>query len=353
MNADRARRRGTFAVRPPPAQDDKRDCLCVSVSLWRTPLTRGEDPRKPPTLCSVLSFEPELESIRRILGDTLTDALVARERREVVSVQPELRLLAWGGAMLIATAAGIVLKNNVARLGPVVLALLIAVAAAGCYAFVFWRRERASMLDDYVLLLGALLISADVAFVESQFHLLGDVWHRHFLIVAVLHGVTAYVFNSRVLLSLAITALAAWLGVEWNDGVRGGGEMSLRAFTAAAAVLAWRAANRRDAFTRVFEHFTANFAAWGALALLEPDGSRPFGALLAIMIGAAIVWWGFRTRVEAFVLYGFVYAVIGVDALLIDLVENDAFTFFVVALSMIGAIVSLVALHARFRELSE
>lgn len=301
----------------------------------------------------MLSLEPELESVRPILGDPLTGALVARERREVVSLQPELRLLAWGGAMLLATAAGIVLKNNVARIGPVVLALLIALAAAGCYAFVLWRRNHASILDDYVLLLGALLLSADVAFIESQFHLLGDVWHRHFLLVAVLHGVTAYVFNSRVLLSLAITALAAWLGVEWNDGVSGGKEMSLRAFTAAAAVLAWRAANRREGFTRVFEHFAANFAAFGALALLEPNSTRPFGALLAMAIGAAIVWWGFRTRVEAFVLYGFVYAVIGVDALLIDFVDNDVFSFFIVAVSMIGAIVSLVVLHARFREMSE
>ena len=167
----------------------------------------------------MLSLEPELESIRPLLGDSLTDALVARERREVVSLQPELRLLAWGGAMLLATAAGIVLKNNVERLGPRALALLIALAAAGCYAFVWWRRANQSVLDDYILLLGALLVSADVAFIESQFHLLGDVWHRHFLIVAVLHGITAYVFNSRGLLSLAITALAAWLGVEWNDRV--------------------------------------------------------------------------------------------------------------------------------------
>lgn len=262
-------------------------------------------------------------------------------------------MLAWGGAMLLATAAGIVLKNNAARVGPLALAALIAIAAAACYAVAYRRRTRRAVLDDYILLLGALLISADLAFLETQFHMLGDVWHRHFLIVAIAHAFAAYVFNSRVLLSLAIAALAAWLGVEWNDGARGGTEMALRAFTAAAAVLAWRAANRRVTFRRVFDHFAANFAALGALALLEPDSTRSFGALLAISIGVAIVEWGFRTRVEAFVLYGFVYAVIGLDALLIHLVGSDGFTFFVIALSMIGAIVALIALHARFTERAE
>ena len=302
----------------------------------------------------MLSYERELESIRPILGDALTTDLVARERRELVSLQPELRLLGWSGAMLLATAGGIVLKNNVDRIGPLALALMMAVAALACYAFVWWTRRDASLLHDYVLLLGALLLSADIAFVESQFHLLGEAWHRHFLIVAVLHGIAAYRFNSRVLLSLAITAVAAWLGVERSGafGTMGGEELSLRAFTAAAAVLAWRAANRRADFTRVFEHFAANLVALGALCLLEPDETLIAGALLLIAIGAAIVWWGFRVRAEPFVLYGFVYAVIGADVLLIELVSNDVFTFFVVALSMIAAIITLVILHARFTEMS-
>ena len=302
----------------------------------------------------MLSYEPELETIRPILGDGLTSELVARERREIVSLRPELRLLGWSGAMLLATAGGIVLKNNIDRIGPLALALLMAGAAASCYAFVWWKRRDSSLLDDSILLLGALLVSADVAFIESQFRLLGDAWHRHFLIVAILHGIAAYRFNSRVLLSLAITAVAAWLGVEWDGGLEAGGgaELALRAFTAAAAVLAWRSVNRRQEFTRVFEHFAANLIALGAICLLEPDEARIGGALLLIAVGAAIVWWGFRVRDEPFVLYGFVYAVVGADALLIELVSNDVFTFFLVALSMIASIIALVILHARFSELT-
>src|SRR6185295_18258839 len=135
----------------------------------------------------MLSLHPELESLRPLLGESVTDTLLAHERREVFSLQPELRILAWGGAMLLATAAGIVLKNNLDRIGPLVLALLMGLAAAACYVWVWWRRSRASLADDYVLLLGALLLSGDVAFIETQFHLLGSNWYRHYLLLAVVH----------------------------------------------------------------------------------------------------------------------------------------------------------------------
>jgi hypothetical protein len=300
----------------------------------------------------MISLDREIETLRPILGNSLTTELVRRERREIFSLQSELRLLAWGGAMLLATAAGIVLKNNLTRIGPVALALLIGLASAACYAFVYRRRKLDSMLDDYVLLLGALLLSADVAFIETQFKLLGDAWHRHFLVVAVLHGIGAYVFRSRVVLTLAITALCAWLGVEWNGlGAADATSVSLRAFTAAAAVMAWRAANRREEFTRTFEHFAANLALTASLALIFDDDTRVLGCLLAMLIGGAVIAWGFRTGVESFVLYGFLYVVVAIDALLIHFVRDQGFGLLLVIVSMIGAVVSLIMIHARFKEL--
>ena len=155
------------------------------------------------------------------------------------SLHPELRILSWGGAMLLATAAGMVLKNNLDRIGPLALAVLMGIAAATCYAFVWWRRARPSVVHDYVVLLGALLISADVAFIESQFHLLGSAWHRHFLILAIVHGAAAYLFRSRLVLSLSIVAVTAWLGVR-EKPFRNATDYAMRAFACAALLLMWR-----------------------------------------------------------------------------------------------------------------
>ena len=298
----------------------------------------------------MLSLEPELERLRPLLGNTTADALIARERRDVFSVQPELRILAWGGAMALATAGGIVLKNNYDRIGPIAIAALMGVAAAACYAWVWWRRAKASLVDDYVLLLGALLFSADVAFVESQFHLFGDKWYRHFLIVAMVHAAGAYAYRSRVLLTLSIAALAAWLGVsrQWWDG--GGTEYAIRAFMCAAVVLLWRFANRVAEFTTVFEHFAANLAFGGSLALMFENRWRTAGCVLAIALSMVVITWGVRTRRESFVLYAFLYGFIAVDVLLVDAVNDSGLGMLIVIVSTIAAIPSLLAIHRRLRE---
>ncbi len=310
----------------------------------------------------MLSLEPEIERFRGILGDGVTNALVARERREVFSIYPELRLCAWGGALLLASAAGVVLKNNLARIGPLALAVMVGLAAAACYAWVWHRRRRASLVDDYILLLGSLLVSADVAFVETQFRLLGDSWHRHLLLLAVVHGAAAYLYRSRMVLSLSIAALAGWLGIETKPFAAFEGDptfFATRAFLCSAILLAWRFADRRLTrkhavdFAPVFEHFAANLALAGGLALMIEDGTRTAGGVITLAAAGAVILWGFRTRSEWFVLYAFVYAVIAVDVLVIDAIGTgiEQLVFLVIAGSMIGAVIALFAIHARFRRL--
>ena len=301
----------------------------------------------------MLSLEPEIEGLRPHLGSA-ADALIARERRAVFSIHPELRLCAWAGAMLIAIAAGMLLKNNLERLGPTVLALLIGAAACACYAWAWWHRGRASLIDDYVVLLGALLLSADVAFIEAQFHLLGPAWHRHFLAVAILHGIAAYAFGSRSVLALSIAALAAWLGIEQGRLASielEPPEFAARAFATALLILAWRFANRREDFGPVFEHFAANLALAGALALTFHDPTRVVGTAVTLGVASVVIAWGFRTGREWFVLYAVLYAIVAIDALLLEWFGTGELAMLIVFVSLIGAIAILFAIHRRFRDL--
>lgn len=303
----------------------------------------------------MLSFEHEISRLRGTLGDRATDLLIARERREVFSLFPELRIAGWAGAMLIATAAGIVLKNNLDRIGPLALAVLMGLAAAACYAWVWWHRARASLVDDFVLLLGALLLSTDAGFIETQFHLLGEDWHRHFLLLAIVHGVAAYAYKSRMVLSLSITALAAWLGIEqksfeaYDDPIA----FAVRATICAGVLLAWRAVNRVEEFAPLFEHFAANLLLSAGVALMIESETRTIASVLTIVVAAVVIAWGFRTRRESFVLYAFVYAVIAVDVLLGRMIggENEEVLFALMVVSAIGAVVALIAIHSRFKDL--
>lgn len=255
--------------------------------------------------------------------------------------------------MLLASAAGVLLKNNLERIGPLALAALIGLAAIACYAFASYHKRRADtdrlpLVDDYVLLLGALLVSADVAFIETQFHLLGDNWATHFLFLAIVHAAGAYAYGSTKLLSLSLGALAAWSGFDLQKSL----PSATPAFATAAIVLLWRELHRRvrgnAAFVRVFEHAIAWFAIWGAIGVMRERPSFDVGCAMLLAISVTIVWWGFRTRGEAFVLYGCVFAVVAIDAFAIRHIDDDVTIFLVIVVSMFAGVSALLALHRRF-----
>lgn len=303
----------------------------------------------------MLSYEPEVAWLRDqgVLKRDAADSLIARERRDVFSVHPETRLLAWIGVMLIATGAGIFIRNNLERIGPVAIATVIGVAALLCYAWVASRRGRGSLIDDYILLLGALLLSADVAYMERQFDLLGHGWPRHLLIMAVLHAVTAYWFASRTLLTLSLVALTGWLGVERNFGSKMEPlELAVRAFLAAAVVLTWRFANRHRPFDEVFHHFAANLALFGAVTITFADTIYLLGAIAAVAIAVFVIRFGFQQATEAYVIYGYIYAVVAVGIVIGRLINEPVLISFFTMVYMGAAIAGLFALHMRFRSVT-
>ncbi|HSP13395.1 MAG TPA: DUF2157 domain-containing protein [Thermoanaerobaculia bacterium] len=311
----------------------------------------------------MLTLEAEVVQLQEegLLSPEAAAPLIAEERHEIVTVYTEVRALAWLGVMFIAGGAGVLVSRNLDRIGPIAVAAAIGLAAAGCYGYTVWRRTRgrSGALDESILLLGALLLSTDIGYLEYQFHFLGSAWPRHFVLLALIHGVTAYVFDSAALLSLSIAALASWLGIERNVDTFFTNSLGTasRAFGCAALVTVWRFANRRAGFERVFDHFIANLALWGGLILTFNRETRDLGALVVIVMAALAMVYGFRKREEAFLIYSLIYAVLAIDVAVVTRFVTVVTRFnepilalFYLVVSTIAAIVALFQIHLRFRK---
>jgi hypothetical protein len=266
-------------------------------------------------------------------------------RRETLSIYNEVRVLAWLGAVSIATGVGIIIKKHFDDIGPLTIAIAIGLAAAVCYLWVAFKKRAA--LDEYIVLLGALLISADVAFIESQWKFLGSQWHRHFLLLAILHAAAAYYFDSRPVMSLSVAALAAWIGVEREPA--SSTDYAIRAFTASALIGGWRLANRRAAFNPVFEHSAANLAFWGSLALATSRDTRLLGVGIALMLASLAVAYGFRRQRELFIVYGYVYGLIAINIVVFDIVREETARVLLLLVSTVAVIVAMIVTHLRLR----
>jgi hypothetical protein len=304
---------------------------------------------------------PEVERLREtgIVDDATASRLIAVERREIVSLYNELRFLTWAGVMLFATGVGVLVARHLEEIGPIVIAIAIGIAAAACYAYAEWKRRRiaqlqSSLVDDFILLLAALLLSADVGYIEHQWHLFGSGWPRHLLVLAIVHAFIAYRFDSRLVLSLSISSLAAYLGIERRAEslFDGSTQTAIRAFACAAILFVWRQVNRLRStrrFEPLFEHFAANLAFWGALVLMFENETRPLGCFIALALAAASAIHGFRAREEIFVIYAWIYGTIAVDVFVADVLDDSTAIAFFLVISSIAAIAALFMTHARFR----
>jgi hypothetical protein len=287
----------------------------------------------------VISLEDELAAIGA------DEIRLAEERREVFSLFGELRAASYLAVALVTTGVGIVIKNNADRIGPVTIVGALLIAAAGCYFFSL-RHPTRTIVGDYVLLLGALLVSAAVGYAESQFHLLGPNWSRHLLFLALFHIATAYLTDSRMVLSAGLAALAGWFGADIHAGAGFGGP----ALACAATVAVFRLANRHRAFDATYEHFAANLAFFGALAWAFDREMRWIGVLTALALAALVVWRGLRGGGEAMVVYAIVYATIAFDTGVIALVRDDGLRFLYLLFSTPVAIVILFVVYRRLKE---
>jgi hypothetical protein len=165
--------------------------------------------------------------------------------------------------------------------------------------------------------------------------------------------------DSRLVLSVSLTSLATWVGVEPGFGnVWAMSEprvaIGSRSLECSALVLLWGAGHRRLAptlkFADVFDHFAANLAFWAALAWCLDEHRRVAGLLLTVAFTAASIWQGLRSAREAFLVYGVCYGALGLSFCVWPLIRDPLLSVAWTLAIVVGASAALWQLHARLRE---
>jgi hypothetical protein len=310
------------------------------------------------------SLEPELQQLRESgrIDDAGAAHAIALENGSVFSLFQELRAALYIAVSLIVAGVGLLLKDQLAHIGPATIVVALAALAALGYGHAIRTarqgRER-TLAGDYVLLLAALVLSADLGYAEDQFHWLGSHASLHLLMLATLHAVTAYALDSRLILSLSLTSLVSWFGVEASVVAllgypRGAAESGLRAVSCALLILLWRAVEqrigRRTRFQEVLEHFAINIACWGALAWCFNGPTRWLGLAAMIAIAALSIRRGLRRPSELLVVYGVIYGAIGVCTTLAGAAGDPLSGAVIVLATALGAVWLLLRWRRRLRQ---
>ena len=292
--------------------------------------------------------------------------LAARSCNSPFSLYLELNLLLYAGILAFVAGLGWTVTTFSQQLGDVLILTALSAILAACFWYTFSRAPAwfpgekpakevpsPNLLFDYVLYLGALVWSLELAYLETRFHLLSGKSNFYLLTTAALYFALAYRFDNRFVLSLALSSLAAWFGLtishipSHQDATYRQYAIVYSLFIAAAGAITHRRALKPH-FFGTYLNIAANVLFWALLSgvFLRQNSALWLLALLAAC--AASLAWGLARRQFAFVAYAAVYGYIGISSILLREMNSGAAVLSYFVVTGAAMLITLVVIARRF-----
>ena len=156
-----------------------------------------------------------------LLSDESFEKAKSQSASKLFSLHWELKTILYLGIMLLSSGIGILVYKNIDSIGHQVILLFIALVCAGSFFYCFKHKlpfstERVlapNSFFDYILLLGCLMFITFIAYFQYQYNVFGSRYGLAVFFPMLILFFSAYYFDHLGILSLAITNMAAWLGI--------------------------------------------------------------------------------------------------------------------------------------------
>jgi hypothetical protein len=156
-----------------------------------------------------------------LIGDDSLQKVEAVEKARLFSLHWELKTLLYLGVTLLSGGLGILVYKNIDTIGHQAILAFIAAVCVGCF---YYCRRKANPFSvgkvqppdpffDYILLLGCLTLITFIAYLQYAYTAFGSRYGLATFIPMLILFISAYYFDHLGVLSVAITNLAAWMGI--------------------------------------------------------------------------------------------------------------------------------------------
>jgi hypothetical protein len=287
--------------------------------------------------------------------------LAGLSRGEPLSLFLELNVLLYAGVLAFVGGLGWTVSTWSQQLGDVLVLTVLSTILATCFWYCFSRgpawspaeTPAPSPIFDYVLYLGSLIWSLELAYVENRFHVLSGQLDLYLLASAGLFFFLAYRFDNRLVLSLGLSSLAGWFGLtisHWSAHQ----DAAYREYALLYCLLVGvggsllQRRGLKPHFFGTYLNIVANVLFWALLSgVFNRQGYGLWFLALLIACGASVVW-GLARRQSAFVAYAAVYGYAGVSSLFLRGVTDESAVLSYFVVSGVAMLVVLVQIGRRF-----
>lgn len=287
---------------------------------------------------------------KEFLNDNHLEEIANYQKKGIFSLRSELLLMIYFSIILFTSGIGIIIYNNIDSIGHLAILSANFILMLVCFYFSFKKAKGyaneevlfENPLNDYLVLTGSLLACIFLGYINFQYQIFDDSYAYVSLISAILCFAVAYYFDSRIVLSMAITSLATFIGISitpknlFQNEVYSNLELTYSGLILGMLLLVWMEYSLKHKIKAHFHFVFATFALHLlGVCIIAGLLSEHWFVFIPILLGFIYYFYRFSYRVFATSLFAFMllYGYFGVNVLggkILSFIDFGAFFEFLI-----------------------
>ncbi len=316
-----------------------------------------------------------------LITENQFEEVKAYRNLNIFSINAELKLFLYLSVISFTSGIGILIYENIDSIGHIAILSLLLVVIAVCFFYCFKNskgfQKTETVFDhpvlEYLVLLANILTCIFIGYLQFQYKPFGEHYGLATLIPTIVSFFCAYYFDNRSVLTIAVTGLAAYVGLSVtpqdlfnNNDFYASESLSYSAVMLGVLLILWTIYSNRISlkthFCLIFLTFALHIISIAAISNLLNENTLIWLIFACILAGSTFYFYKVSYEFKAMSLYVFmiVYGYIGANIFLFRLFENIDFSdfwellIFLLPAYFIGSIVMFIKLIKNFhKEIAE
>ncbi len=296
---------------------------------------------------------------------------------QIFSLNAELKLFLYLSVILFTSGIGILIYDNIDTIGHIAILSLLLIVIAVCFFYCFkhskgFEKEETKFehpVIEYLVLAGNILTCIFIGYLQFQYKPFGEHYGLATLVPTIVSFFCAYYFDNKSVLTIAITGLAAYVGLSvtpqtllGNNDFYASQSLSYSAVILGVLLILWTIYSRKISlkthFGLIFLTFALHIISIAAISnLLNYDIF--IGMIFAVVLGASTYYFykaSYDYKAMSLYVFMIIYAYVGGNILVFRIFENidfsELFTLIILGLPIyfVGSIILFIKLIKNFHK---
>lgn len=290
--------------------------------------------------------------------------------KNIFSLNTELLFLMYTSVLLFTSGIGVLVYQNIDSIGHIAILAFVLLLTVLCFYFSFKNAPLFSKLEtefknpvyDYVILTGSILSCVFLGYIQFQYAVFGLDYKWVSLSSALICFVIAYYFDSRMVLSIALTAITTFIGITltpqkvFENEFMSNPILLFSGIALGVLLVVWTIYSEKDGLKKHF-HFVFYTFAQHLIGICCLSGlfQEQWYLFLPVFIGFIYYFYklSYIYFATSFFVFTLLYGFIGFNTLLIKFIDNSSLFEFLIMFSpfyIIGSIVLFISLVKKFNK---